>query len=263
MDVRSFADLAPERRVHALNRVFEGYVLPFKMSAEQFALHVETNDIVLEASPVLMEGGEIAAAALAGIRNERAWIGGFGVVPEQRGRGLGRRLLDETLDAARARGASEMQLEVLQNNPGAIALYESAGFERSRALNSFRANVGARPAAAVREVPVRELLESATQAQPPCWQREPASLLKQPQIYGFLSDGAGAALRRNGPDGQLAFASANAPETLYALVDGVAAYAGIERLVLFNEPGESPICEWAAQAGWAMPFAQYEMRRAL
>lgn len=263
LDVRTFADLAPAGRVEALNRVFEGYVLPFKMSAEQFTLHVASNSVVLEASPVFVERGEIAAAALVSIRKDRSWIGGFGVAPQHRKRGLGRSLLERTMDAARARGARAMQLEVLENNPGAIALYGAGGFTRTRRLLSFRTTPHEREGAGVREVPVRELLDAVRQAEPPCWQRDPQSLLGQPELYGFLRDGAGAAVRRAGALGQLFFAGAGSAEAFYALVEGLAARCAIEQLVLFNEPEGSPVCGWAESASWPMPFAQYEMHAGL
>ena len=53
----------------------------------------------------------------------------LGVAPAARGRGLGRALLAELLAHARARGASEVLLEVAADNAAAIALYRSAGFE--------------------------------------------------------------------------------------------------------------------------------------
>lgn len=263
LDVRSFADLALARRVEALNRVFEGYVLPFTMSAEQFALHVASNSVVLEASPVFIEDGEIAAAALLAIRGSRSWIGGFGVAPEQRKRGVGRRLLERTMDAARERGARAMQLEVLENNPGAIALYESGAFVRTRRLLSFRTILHERDGGDLREVPVRELLDAVRQADPPCWQRDPQSLLHQPELYGFVGGGAGVAVRRGGALGQLSFAGAGSAEAFYALVQGLAARCAIEQLVLFNEPEGSPVCGWAQEAGWPMPFAQFEMHAGL
>lgn len=264
MELRSFADLSPEDRVEALNRVFEGYVLPFKMSAEQFALHVSSNSVVLDASPVFVENGEIAAAALLAIRASRSWIGGFGVAAQQRKRGIGRRLLERTMDAARERGARTMQLEVLENNPGAIALYEAGGFAKTRRLLSFRtATAHERATAGVREVTVRELLEAVRQAEPPCWQRDPESLLRQPELYGFVRAGAGAAVRSAGALGQLAFAGAGSAEAFYALVECVAARCAIEQLVLFNEPEGSPVCSWAQSAEWPVPFAQYEMHAGL
>ena len=50
------------------------------------------------------------------------------VVPEARRAGLGRALLMQFVDDARALGAEQLFLEVRIGNTGAIALYEAAGF---------------------------------------------------------------------------------------------------------------------------------------
>jgi ribosomal protein S18 acetylase RimI-like enzyme len=54
---------------------------------------------------------------------------GMGVLPAYRGQGIGRQLLQRTLDAARSGGLSRIELTVREDNPGAIALYEKIGFE--------------------------------------------------------------------------------------------------------------------------------------
>ena len=53
---------------------------------------------------------------------------GMGVLPEYRGAGLGRRLLMDTLDAARSIGIERVELEVFASNSSAIALYRKLGF---------------------------------------------------------------------------------------------------------------------------------------
>lgn len=50
------------------------------------------------------------------------------VVPEARGAGIGRALLDTVCDAARAAGACAVTLEVRHDNVPARALYSSLGF---------------------------------------------------------------------------------------------------------------------------------------
>lgn len=50
------------------------------------------------------------------------------VDPGQRGRGLGRRLVEAAIDLARRRQAGILRLEVRVDNPGAIALYRGLGF---------------------------------------------------------------------------------------------------------------------------------------
>lgn len=55
---------------------------------------------------------------------------GIGIVAEARGRGLGRRLMTEAIDAARRNGMERIELEVFASNTRAVALYESLGFAR-------------------------------------------------------------------------------------------------------------------------------------
>lgn len=52
----------------------------------------------------------------------------FYVVPQRRGHGLGRALLDAAMDHARARGADHMELNTSETDTAAIGLYENSGF---------------------------------------------------------------------------------------------------------------------------------------
>ena len=53
---------------------------------------------------------------------------GMGLLPAFRSRGFGKRLLQETIDAAHEVGLTRIELEVLASNEAAIALYERMGF---------------------------------------------------------------------------------------------------------------------------------------
>jgi ribosomal protein S18 acetylase RimI-like enzyme len=54
-----------------------------------------------------------------------------------RGRGIARALLRAVERDARARGCKRLRLEVRQDNPGAIALYEKLGYRRFGAYPGF------------------------------------------------------------------------------------------------------------------------------
>jgi ribosomal protein S18 acetylase RimI-like enzyme len=53
---------------------------------------------------------------------------GIGLLSDYRGRGLGRQLLHEALEAARQGGIMRVELEVYASNTSAISLYERMGF---------------------------------------------------------------------------------------------------------------------------------------
>ncbi|MBV9195015.1 MAG: GNAT family N-acetyltransferase [Solirubrobacterales bacterium] len=78
---------------------------------------------------VLDEAG--AVVGHAGVRSRVSGVHSFGmaILPEARGRGGGRALLEAIVEHARASGAHKVDLEVWVDNARAIALYVSAGFE--------------------------------------------------------------------------------------------------------------------------------------
>jgi ribosomal protein S18 acetylase RimI-like enzyme len=58
------------------------------------------------------------------------WRLGMGLLPEVRGRGVGRRLAEAAIAAAKGQGAERIELEVFASNTRAVALYERLGFVR-------------------------------------------------------------------------------------------------------------------------------------
>lgn len=54
---------------------------------------------------------------------------GIGILPEHRGKGVGRALMTATIAKARAKGLTRIELTVREKNTNAIALYKKLGFE--------------------------------------------------------------------------------------------------------------------------------------
>jgi ribosomal protein S18 acetylase RimI-like enzyme len=61
---------------------------------------------------------------------------GVALLPEFRGRGLGERLMRQTLDAARTFGLHRVELTVREDNTNAIGLYRKIGFEAEGLLRN-------------------------------------------------------------------------------------------------------------------------------
>jgi ribosomal-protein-alanine acetyltransferase len=74
--------------------------------------------------------GRIVAYGVLMLAPGEAQLLNLSVVPDARRQGLGRILLLQFLQDARALGAEQVFLEVRVGNKAAIALYESAGFTR-------------------------------------------------------------------------------------------------------------------------------------
>jgi ribosomal protein S18 acetylase RimI-like enzyme len=60
--------------------------------------------------------------------NAHSYLEELYVVPDLRGNGLGRALLETAMDTARAEGAEQMELGTSETDTAARALYESLGF---------------------------------------------------------------------------------------------------------------------------------------
>lgn len=77
---------------------------------------------------VVEDDGRVAGYSVIWTAADEAELANIAVDPDCRGRGLGSRLLDAALQAAYARGAAAMYLEVRESNGVARALYASRGF---------------------------------------------------------------------------------------------------------------------------------------
>jgi len=100
-------------------------------------------EVIAERAAPLLEGGEVVVL-LAGEGPEGfaelrfrpslytgaldAYLEELYVVPDRRGEGIGRTLLEAAMDEARVRRAAHIDLNTSTNDVAARALYESAGF---------------------------------------------------------------------------------------------------------------------------------------
>jgi GNAT superfamily N-acetyltransferase len=76
------------------------------------------------------DGRAVGCGGIARFDDMRGEVKRMYVVPEARGRGLGRRLLDELEAQARRIGYASVVLETGDRQQEAVGLYESTGYER-------------------------------------------------------------------------------------------------------------------------------------
>ena len=111
--------------VHAVADIEqEAFTTPW--SAETFQGLIGRDGMEL----LVMEGpeGAVMGYAVLWCILDQGELANIAVRPEDRGRGLGARLLEEVLAVCRARGVASLYLEVRASNEAAIALYERFGF---------------------------------------------------------------------------------------------------------------------------------------
>lgn len=156
-----------------LTRGFADYFVPIRMNAAGLLGMVRQDSVDPGASRVVLDGDEPVGVALIARRGWSSRLAGMALIPEARARGTGERMVRHLLDEAAARGERAMTLEVIEQNPRAVRLYERCGFKADRRLVGF----AGRPAVGTREpldealrpeaVDVREVARALTAWGPP------------------------------------------------------------------------------------------------
>jgi ribosomal protein S18 acetylase RimI-like enzyme len=259
----------------AFNRAYSDYFVPLHFDPPAFDLILERESIRIEASAAALQGDQIVGIGMLGVRGQRAWIGGMGVIPEYRHQGIGRQMMRWLLDQARALGVKRIQLEVITQNAPAIALYGSLGFRHVREMAVLTAepiaNLPSDPplngTRITAEGPVRliKLMDQVSEFRTP-WQRDRETILQiVDRVDGLLaqeSEGTpqGIALWSGAGEraGILALL-ARTPDIGAALLRRIRLALPEASLYYSNVPTEDPLLPMLKQHGFTEVIAQYEM----
>jgi GNAT superfamily N-acetyltransferase len=115
--------------VAAQTEIFSDYIIPMRSSREFFMDFTRSVGGKPRNILIALSGKDIIGYVNPVIDGEEAWIGGVGVVPSHRRKGVGRRLMVAAEDFARDNGVEEIILEVIRGNDVAHRLYVSMGYE--------------------------------------------------------------------------------------------------------------------------------------
>jgi GNAT superfamily N-acetyltransferase len=227
--------------------VYEGYFVPIHVDETTLAFMVDAWDIDLDRSLVAVQDGTPVGVTMLGVRGDRGWIGGLGVLPAHRRNGVGRALMEEVLKAA----PPSMSLEVIEQNEPALRLYETLGFERSRILEIWTLDEEL-PPAVPRNTEPRPLDQDGLP-----WQRDSRSLRGG---YERLEvDGGAALVRASGSNVTVLQLDARDTEAAGELLS--AARACGDSLHYVNVPEGDPASVALRSLGGRLDLRQFEMRR--
>ena len=118
------------RLLRDFNAEYEDPVPPQEEMAERIRALLAHGDTV-----ILLAGEPACALSVTRFRpglwspKLESYLAELYVVPDRRGQGIGRALMEETMAAARAAGADTMELGTGEDDVAARALYESLGFD--------------------------------------------------------------------------------------------------------------------------------------
>jgi hypothetical protein len=217
-------------------------------------------DLDVDASLVARVEGELVGLANLGLRGADAWVGGVGVVPDQRGTGLGEALMRALIGEASARGVERLWLEVIVENTAAVRLYEKLAFAHVRDVEVWSLEA---QAAQGNSLPSPAALDEAhawvrahRQGREP-WQRSDGTVARlaelDPAPHGVLVDGGAAVVR----------SSAGRVNLLQLAGDTLAVLAAVrgagEPVSLLNLPSHDPAAAAFRALGGTVVVRQHEM----
>lgn len=132
-DARALRDIM--QRTHAETDYLLSYPDEQSSDDEQEARSLEEtersgNEVELVA---IIDGRIVGSAGVSAVRSRRKVAHrarfGISILKEYWGMGIGRMLMDASIDCARQVGYTQLELEVVADNERAVSLYRRAGFE--------------------------------------------------------------------------------------------------------------------------------------
>ena len=145
MEIRSLIGITSGEILETFNRAFSDYFVPLQLSLDQLESKMKADKTNLDLSVGAFAQGKLVAFMLHGFdtidgRN-LVYNGGTGVIPEQRGNGLSRKMYQFVLPLLEGRGIDSVQLEVISNNVQAIKSYKRSGFKTNRVLACYKGDL--------------------------------------------------------------------------------------------------------------------------
>lgn len=267
------SDVDRRQYVLALNRAYSDYFVSILLTEASFLDMVRRESVRLDVSQAAVDAGDIVGMGMLGVREDRGWIGGMGVIPSYRRQGIARRILHRLIEQARGLGLRTLQLEVIAANRPAYDLYRDVGFETVRTLHVLRGG-GSKFTAPTRPLELVFRTERAaglldrierfpTPRRP--WQRELAALASQPVHAITARSRAGNDLlgvclfRDDGSHKDLMDMVAANLDVGRALAAHVLRSGQFTRLSYLNVAAEDPLLPVLLEAGFSEALAQYEM----
>ena len=201
------------------NEGFQEYFVDLTLSLDKFLARVTSERLSPELSFIAFVAEKPVGLLLNGIRangvTKSAWNGGTGVIPSYRGKGIGRALVNASIELYEEQGIEVATLEALRGNESAIKLYTNCGYSIVEELTFLDAgdsvhSFDLKPGFTVRQVSLSSVGALSFYPELSAWQTQWQSLLSSNGEAIIVSDDSGGAVgyalykKRYDADGTLA-----------------------------------------------------------
>ncbi|MDA1311717.1 MAG: GNAT family N-acetyltransferase [Acidobacteria bacterium] len=260
-------------------QTFADYFYPCVVTTEELARWARVEHLDLDRCPVLLVDDKPVGLATVGIRGERSYCKGFGVIVSHRGKGLAHKLCGEMVRLAEQAGARRMTLGVIKHNTRAVETYCKAGFQLRRELLSLEWHADADDVAQPPlDSSVGEVIEARPQdllahfddlhAVQPIWNRDLPSLRQINSLQGL------AAMSDSGPEAYVLFQAANGTTEIVDLAARTGArpakllgnllrklQENHPHLMCHNESADNPLLPVMLDSGFRETIRRLELER--
>ena len=145
MNIKSIDTCTLKNIINVWNEGFSDYFVPIRADINGFIKRMANEDLDAASSFVVEEDGQLQGILLNGFYEHNgellAWNGGTAVLPNARRKGVGRMLLQKSLEEYKALGVKRASLEAIKANTGAISLYKEFGYQIKDELIYFKGQV--------------------------------------------------------------------------------------------------------------------------
>ena len=195
-------EFTPAQLAEAITHCFEGYVMTFVLDALGFERRFRPEGLDSQSSVILKKGDEFAAICLIARQGWTTRVAAMAIAPNFRRQGVGQHLMNLVIGEAKARGDKKLVLEVIEQNPPAIKLYESVGLSITRRLAGYRREPSPGVSFVLKEVDPSEVIRrQVVECEPGLpWDYKPETLAtKGVTLTGYSLEGRAFALVTNTP----------------------------------------------------------------
>ncbi|MFB9328551.1 GNAT family N-acetyltransferase [Paenibacillus aurantiacus] len=132
MEFRRLHTYSLEQLTALWNEGFLHYFVNLNFTLDMFLKRTANDGLSLAHSFAILDGERPVGFVMNGFREDAgrkiAWNGGTALIPEYRGRGIGKLLIEEAIRIYRAENVDIALLEAIKENAPAIALYSKYGY---------------------------------------------------------------------------------------------------------------------------------------